>query len=185
MYEKEKEKFFESLKTFTDSLSSKLIHDNQWTIRGFIDIFKNIYSLTTDSKVLSKILELHLLPELLSFSEVIDYKIEPAEKQNWYPDFTFISNKNNDIKFAVDLKTTYRNEKRPDFCNGFTLGSHGEYFSNRNSAKNIQYPYSHYFCIGIIYSRNILQSYDVKTYSIDSIENIPAIGDFLKRLIIL
>jgi hypothetical protein len=39
------------------------------------------------------------------------------------------------IKFAVDLKTTYRLENNPAFCNGFTLGSHGEYFINQNSTK--------------------------------------------------
>nr|WP_330216919.1 type II restriction endonuclease [Helicobacter pylori] len=41
------------------------------------------------------------------------------------------------------------------FCNGFTLGSHGEYFRNRTSTKNIQFPYSHYLahtCLGILYT---------------------------------
>jgi hypothetical protein len=40
--------------------------------------------------------------------------------------------------------------------NGFTLGSHGAYFKDRTSAKNIQFPYSEYsghFCLGIIYTR--------------------------------
>ena len=38
----------------------EILSKNEWTIRGFIDIFRNIYPLTTDSKVISKILELHL-----------------------------------------------------------------------------------------------------------------------------
>ena len=32
---------------------------------------------------------------------------------------------NPDLKFAVDFKTTYRRDNNLDFCNGFTLGSHG------------------------------------------------------------
>ncbi len=57
---------------------------------------------------------------------------------------------------AVDIKTTYRNPDKPHRCNGFTLGSHGKYFENRTSTKNIQFSYGSYsghFCLGIIYSR--------------------------------
>ena len=149
--------FFGELSKFADTLSDRIALRGEWNIRGFIDIFRNVYALFSDSKVISKVLELHLMPELLTFAESIGYDIVPAEKQNWYPDFTFISRRNPDVKFAVDLKTTYRDEKNPDFCNGFTLGSHGEYFVNRTSTKNIQYPYGSYvghFCLGIIYSRN-------------------------------
>ena len=63
------------------------------------------------------------------------FSAQLAAYQNWYPDFTFIKRDNPNIKFAVDLKTTYRDEDYPGFCNGFTLGSHGEYFINRTSAK--------------------------------------------------
>ena len=107
-----------------------------------------------------------------------------ATHQNWYPDLTFISKTNEDIKFAVDLKTTYKDAKRDGFCNGFTLGSHGEYFINRNSTKNIQYSYNEYsghFCIGVIYSRNILdESENLKIYNLECLEQIPdVIGDFI------
>ena len=66
----------------------------------------------------------------------------------------------------------------PDFCNGFTLGSHGEYFTDRTSTKNIQYPYGQYcghFCLGVIYSRNICAGHDTKIYSIDEVDSIPAV----------
>ena len=36
-----------------------------------------------------------------------NYDIEPAEKQNWYPDFTFISRHNSGIKFALDLRNIF------------------------------------------------------------------------------
>ena len=174
----EKEHFSHELRIFAEGLTDKLTQSGKWNIRGFIDIFRNVYALSSDSKVLSKVLELHLLPELLNFAESISYDIEPAEKQNWYPDFTFISRHDSRIKFALDLKTTYRDEQHPDFCNGFTLGSHGEYFIDRTSTKNIQYPYSQYsghFCLGIIYSRNITAQNSSEIYSVNEVESIPAV----------
>ncbi len=182
--ESEKEKFKGQLKDFAATLGQYIAQNDEWTIRGFIDIFKNIYTISTDTKVISKILELHLFPHFLAFADEIGYEIELASCQNWYPDLTFINKSDKSIKFAVDLKTTYRNEKYPEFCNGFTLGSHGEYFVNRQSNKNIQYPYDEYsghFCLGIIYSRIGLDKFDeTRTYSIDEIEQIPAvIRDFI------
>ena len=182
--EDEKELFAMQLKAFANSLAKQISQDGEWTVRGFIDIFKNIYTISADTKVVSKILELHLFPDFLGFAESIDYSIELATCQNWYPDMTFISNKKPEIKFAVDLKTTYRDEDYPGFCNGFTLGSHGEYFVNRESRKNIQYPYDEYsghFCIGIIYSRaEISKSEELRIYSLDDIDMIPAvIRDFI------
>ncbi len=180
----EKLLFSLQLKKFAATLGDCIAKDNEWTIRGFIDIFKNIHTISSDTKIISKVLELHLFPFFLSFADKIGYKLELATYQNWYPDITFISKEKPEIKFAVDLKTTYRDENDPDFCNGFTLGSHGEYFINRNSSKNIQYPYDEYsghFCLGIIYSRaNISKNEEMQIYSIDDVENIPAvIKDFL------
>lgn len=180
----EKENFIISLKNFANTLGEYISKDNQWTIRGFIDIFKNIYTISTDTKVISKILELHLFPYFFTFAEEIGYDIELAKHQNWYPDLTFISKKNPKIKFAVDLKTTYRKEKNPEFCNGFTLGSHGQYFIDRTSSKNIQYPYAEYnghFCLGIIYSRNDINKYEeFKKHSVDKVDLIPSvIGNFV------
>ena len=173
-----RELFLCELKLFAAGLAERIAQLGRWNIRGFIDIFRNVYALSSDSKVLSKALELQLLPELLGFAELTGYDVEPAEKQNWYPDFTFISRADPDVKFAVDLKTTYRDDKHPDFCNGFTLGSHGEYFINRTSTKNIQYPYSQYrghFCLGIIYSRSTFTSCSTGIYSLDELESIPAV----------
>ena len=154
---REKTIFQKELHSFVQSLASYIsTKDGQWTIKGFIDTYKNIYTISSDTKVVSKILELHLLPQILTFAESIGYAIVLPEHQNYYPDLSFVNLKNEKIKFAVDLKTTYRLDKYPAFCNGFTLGSHGEYFTNRVSTKNIQFPYGQYaghFCLGIIYSR--------------------------------
>lgn len=178
-HESEKIAFGIQLKNFAATLTSFISNNDEWAIRGFIDIFKNIYTISSDTKIISKVLELHLFPHFLSFAESIGYDIELATFQNWYPDLTFICKRNREIKFAVDLKTTYRDEDYPDFCNGFTLGSHGEYFINRTSTKNIQYPYDDYsghFCLGIIYSRTMLnKNEEMQIYSIDEINSIPAV----------
>lgn len=178
-YEKEKASFITQLKQFSSTLTEQIAVNNEWTIKGFIDIFKNIYTISSDTKIISKVLELHLFPYFIAFAEKIGYNIELATHQNWYPDLTFISKTNPEIKFAVDLKTTYRDEKYPEFCNGFTLGSHGEYFSQRTSSKNIQYPYDMYsghFCLGIIYTRAKLEkAQETHQYSIDELDEIPAV----------
>lgn len=116
----------------------------------------------------------------MQFADENNYSIELASHQNYYPDLTFISKSNPEIMFAVDLKTTYRIEQNPEFCKGFTLGSHGEYFINRESSKNIQHPYNQYsghFCLGIIYSRTKLDKYEeTRQYSIDKLESIPSVA---------
>lgn len=130
--------------------------DGQWTVKGFIDIFSNVYTISSDTKIVSKILEIHLFPRILAFAQTNGYKIVLAEHQNYYPDISFVKSDDESVKFAVDFKTTYRNPQKPHLCNGFTLGSHGEYFTERTSRKNIQFPYSSYsghFCLGIIYDR--------------------------------
>lgn len=171
--------FARQLKEFAATLGPFIAQGDEWTIRGFIDIFRNVYTISTDTKIVSKVLELHLFPHFLTFAERIGYDIELATYQNWYPDLTFICKRNPTIKFAVDLKTTYRDEGHPGFCNGFTLGSHGEYFVDRTSTKNIQYPYNEYsghFCLGIIYSRVKLdKDEETHIYTIDAIETIPAV----------
>jgi hypothetical protein len=168
---KAKIEFENQLKKFVKTFQSHISSPNgQWTVKGFIDIFKKVYTISGDTKILSKILEIHLFPKILEFASTYGYKVVLADHQNYYPDISFVKEGNEKLKFAVDFKTTYRNEKKPHLCNGFTLGSHGEYFSNRNSTKNIQFPYSEYaghFCLGIIYSRvdgatiDETQSYDI------------------------
>lgn len=178
-HEQEKTLFAEHLKRFAASLPGRVTSEGAWTIRGFIDISGNIHPVSSDTKAISKILELHLFPYFLSFAEEIGYDIELADRQNWYPDLTFIKKNDPGTKFAVDLKTTYRDETHPGFCNGFTLGSHGEYFINRRSTKNIQYPYDDYdghFCLGVIYTRGTAgKDEETKIYTAGDVRQIPAV----------
>lgn len=146
--------FKQELDKFADKLEKYVSTDNgDWTVKGFIDVYKNIYTISSDTKIVSKILEIHIFPQILQFAESIGYKIILAEKQNWYPDLTLVNKSNEDVKFAIDIKTTFR---RNDKTAGFTLGSHGGYFKNRDKDKNIQFPYNQYtghYCLGVIYTR--------------------------------
>jgi len=154
----EKEAFAAALTAFVRGLTEYVsADDGQWTVKGFIDVFKNVYTISSDTKIISKILEIHLFPQILRFAEETGFSIVLAEHQNWYPDLSLVKADNPSVKFAVDIKTTYRDPDFPGHVNGFTLGSHGAYFKSRTSTKNIQFPYADYtghFCLGIIYTRN-------------------------------
>ena len=184
-FAKEKKDFEVVLQKFVETLREYIsTPDGQWTIKGFIDVYKNVYTISSDTKIISKILEIHIFPQLLKLSEDHGYELVLAQHQNYYPDISFVNKKNKDIRFAVDFKTTYRNPKKPYLCNGFTLGSRGTYFKDRTSTKNIQYPYGSYaghYCLGIIYDRVDEREIDeTKIYTIDSYNSISSvIGNFL------
>jgi hypothetical protein len=176
----EKETFAANLEEFVTELKDYVsTDDGQWTVKGFVDIFKNVYTISADTKIVSKILEIHLFPKILYFAHSIGYKVVLAEHQNYYPDISFVKADNESIKFAVDFKTTYRNPKKAHLCNGFTLGSHGAYFENRTSTKNIQFPYGSYsghFCLGIIYDRTDGATIDeTKVHLVDELQSIASV----------
>lgn len=146
--------------TLTEYVST---NGGDWSIKGFIDVDQNIYTISADTKIISKILEIQLFPKFLEFAENAGYDIVLAEHQNWYPDISFVKKSDPTVKFAVDIKTTYRLPEYEDFCNGFTLGSHGAYFRDRASTKNIQFPYSEYnahISLGILYTRALSDDID-------------------------
>lgn len=70
------------------------------------------------------------------------------------------------------------------FCNGFTLGSHGEYFRNRTSTKNIQFPYSDYVAhisLGVLYTRAI--STDIDETEILKLSELGKVSSVIKDLV--
>lgn len=82
-----KAKFESQLKDFVRSLQVHIsADDGQWTVKGFVDVFQNVYTISFDTKVVSKILEIHLFPKIIEFANQYDYKIVLAEHQNYYPD---------------------------------------------------------------------------------------------------
>ena len=178
--EQEKVAFLAALRSLTDTLGDEIrTEDGQWTVKGFIDVYRSIYTISLDTKIVSKILEIHLFPKLLAFAEELGFCIVLADHQNYYPDISFVKTSNPDLKFAVDFKTTYRRDNNLDFCNGFTLGSHGKYFTNRSSTKNIQFPYKEYaghFCLGIIYSRHAGRDInETRTFQLEDMQSIVSV----------
>jgi len=182
---KTKEKFLKQLKEFAKSLTDYVsTNSGEWSIKGFIDIEKNVYTISSDSKIISKILEIQLFPKFKEFASEYGYEIVLAEKQNWYPDLSFVNKTNPKIKFAVDIKTTYRLKDYTGFCNGFTLGSHGEYFRNRTSTKNIQFPYSEYtahLSLGVLYTRAL--STDIDETEILKLSQLDKVTSVIKDLV--
>lgn len=176
----EKEQFLRKLKSFANILTNYVsTNEGDWSIKGFIDVDEQIYTISSDTKIISKILEIQLFPKFKAFAKENGYKIVLAEKQNWYPDLSFVKIDNENIKFAVDIKTTYKLDDYDGFCNGFTLGSHGEYFRNRTSNKNIQFPYAQYtahICLGILYTRAISADIDeTEILQLSKLENITSV----------
>lgn len=180
MIVEKKEVFLRQLREFASQLEDKVAAGGEWNVRGFIDRYRQVYGISDDTKVISKVLELQLFPYFQIFAEEHGYILELSDKQNYYPDMTFIDARDETIKFAVDLKSTYRDEKHPDFCKGFTLGSFGKYFIDRTSRKNIMYPYGEYaahIIFGIIYSRSAFSAQEAtRPYRVEDVERIPAVA---------
>ncbi|MDR0864759.1 MAG: EcoRV family type II restriction endonuclease [Candidatus Symbiothrix sp.] len=157
---------------FTQSVS---INNGDWVVKGFIDIAKNIYTISVDTKVISKIMELLIFPGICAFAEKNGFKIMLSKEQNFYPDITFIDTNGN--KYAVDIKSTYRKNKKS--VNGMTLGAFTGYFRDRKSTKNITFPYNEYighFVLGIIYTRSEDIVDERKIYQLNDLQNITSVA---------
>lgn len=173
--QKLKEKFRSQFLKYVDQFNASVsTEDGDWIVKGFIDIAKNIYTISVDTKVVSKIMELLLFPKICQFAEGNKYKMVLCKEQNFYPDITFVDSMNN--KFAVDVKSTYR--KNGKEVNGMTLGAFTGYFRDRKSKKNITFPYEEYighFVLGIIYSRTEKHLDERKVYSLEDLKNITSV----------
>ncbi len=171
----EKAEFLRALQKEASLFNDAVATDNgDWIIKGFIDVAKNIYTLSLDTKVISKILELLLIPKLTDFAQKYQLKMVLAEYQNHYPDVSFIDEDGN--KFAVDLKSTYR--KSSSRVNGMTLGAFTGYFRTDQSSKNITFPYDAYcghFVLGVIYSKSETMIDERRKFTIVDLERIPSV----------
>jgi hypothetical protein len=149
--------------------------DGQWAIKGFIDIYKNIYTISGDTKIVSKVIELVLFPVIAEFAAAEGFRMVLSEHQNHYPDITFVAK--DESMFAVDIKSTYR--ETPALCNGFTLGCFTGYFRERTSKKNITFPYQSYvahFVLGVIYSRAEEAADERERYPLDKLLEITSVA---------
>lgn len=147
--------------------------DGSWVVKGFIDIYKNIYTISSDTKVISKIIELYIFPKILEFATKNGLEIELTKEQNFYPDITFKDKEGN--LFAVDLKSSYR--KNSTHINGMTLGAFTGYFRERKSLKNITHPYEDYkahIVLGVIYD-NVPNIDERQFYTLEKLEKVTSV----------
>ena len=152
----------------------------RWDILGIIDEKQNIFPMTSDTKVLSKVFEMKITPDFRRIASKLSVKGNPctlvlAKEQNQYPDITLSGGILGDEKIAIDIKSAYR--KGEGKFSGFTLGAFNGYFKNRNSTKNIAYPYKEYckhWVLCFIYDRD--RETDITAiHSLKDIKQIPKI----------
>lgn len=149
-----------------------------WYVRGILDSRKRLYTISNDTKLISKVFELISIP-------IITHAIEPhiksweiEERQTVYPDLTLILDKPVPNKIAIDIKSTYR--KRDNA--GFTLGSYTAYI-RPPFTKNIRYPYTEYiehWIVGFVYDRVVGVKPDIVDISqideiIPPVENVEVV----------
>ncbi len=170
------EQFLEALQDaavgFTNAIATE---DGDWIVKGFIDIFKRVYTISVDTKVISKVLEILLFPELVKIGKNLGLELILTAEQNFYPDITFVSPEGQ--KFALDIKSTYRTNE--ENVNGMTLGAFTGYFRNRASKKNTTFPYGEYaghFVLGVIYDKGaVAEENEWMVYGLDDLERISSV----------
>ena len=171
----DKQTFQELLTKEVESYKSLLeTKDNDWIVKGFIDVNKNVYTITNDTKVVSKIIEIILIPHLDAFARRNGMTMELPSAQNYYPDLTFKDADGN--LFAVDFKSSYYGDDRK--INGLTLGSYWGYFRSRDVKKNTDHPYNDYKChlvIGMLYKQSVTDKNEKNIYSVDELEVIKSV----------
>ena len=170
------DEFLKKLQTHADTFAKAVAtNEGEWIIKGFIDVYRRIYTISVDTKIVSKVLELLLFPMFVEFGKTHGLKIELCPQQNFYPDLTFIHEASG-RKFAVDIKSTYRISANE--VNGMTLGAFTGYFRKRDSNKNTLYPYSQYaghFVLGVIYTKCDDVADERKQFTLDELPTIPSV----------
>ena len=170
------DEFLAKLKAHATSFAKAVAtNEGEWIIKGFINVYRRIYTISVDTKITSKVLELLLFPMFVEFGKTNGLRIELSPHQNFYPDLTFIHDQSG-RKFAVDIKSTYRIDETN--VNGMTLGAFTGYFRKRDSNKNTLYPYGQYsghFVLGVIYSKCLDAIDERKIFTLEDLESIPSV----------
>jgi len=169
---------FDFAKELKSHLQREFITDRKdWSIKGFIDAKKKIYPISLDTKLLSKILELTILPLLVDFCKKHGLEYYLAKSQIQYPDVTLEGKLLGMKKYALDIKTTYRTGTEKNIRRGFTLGSFRGCLRDTRSTRYSRFPYAEYkkhWILGIIYSRR--EGNDVKrVYDLNELPTIKSV----------
>lgn len=123
---------------------------SRWELVGFLNKRKEIFAFGSDSKIIGRLFEVLAFDILYQTAEELGYILCESEKQTVYPDYFFI--KPDGRKIAIDIKTTYRDDKKGWIK--FTAGSFTSYL--RNGTKNITGSYDEYdahYILGVVYTR--------------------------------
>jgi hypothetical protein len=171
-----REQFLEKLQTHAATFEKAVAtNEGDWIIKGFIDVYRRIYTISVDTKIVSKVLELLLFPMFVEFAKRHGLSIDLCPQQNFYPDLTF-THEASGQRYAVDIKSTYRTSDTE--VNGMTLGAFTGYFRKRDSNKNTLFPYSQYaghFVLGVIYSKCGDAADERKQFTLDDLPKIPSV----------
>lgn len=168
------DEFITLLRNEVSTYKSFLETDSQdWIVKGFIDINKNVYTITNDTKVVSKIIEILLIPKLDLFARNHGLELELPSKQNFYPDLSFRDDEGH--LFAVDFKSSYY---EGESVNGLTLGSYWGYFRERDSVKSMDHTYNSYrshTVLGMLYKQSVVDTNEKNVYSVDELSAIHSV----------
>jgi hypothetical protein len=148
--------------------------DITYDVKGFITSNKDVYPLGTDTKVLSSVFELMVRPVIYNLADKYDKEVKEARAQNYYPDFTIMENEDDESKYAVDVKTTYK--EKESHTAKFTLGSYTSFMREGNETKNIEFPYpkySEHWIVGFVYIRESPDKDQANIFSLDDLNQIP------------
>lgn len=171
-----KEQFLAALQKEILEYNKIIATDNgDWIVKGFIDIYKKIYTISLDTKVVSKVIEILLIPHFENFAKKYNLELVLPPQQNFYPDLSFIC-KETGNKFAVDIKSTFKDDKNK--IKSMTLGAFTGYFRNRKSTKNTTFPYEDYqshLVLGVIYSQVLASANEKAIYSLEEIDAIHSV----------
>ena len=97
----DKEAFAKALSDFVKELGSYVAsEDGQWTVKGFIDIFKNIYTISSDTKSFPRFLKSIFFPVFSSLPGIMVTRL-------------FLQNARIGIQISVSSKTTIKQSSLP------------------------------------------------------------------------
>lgn len=145
---------------------------NGFSVCGMVDKKGRVYPLGTDSKVISTVFEMITRGSVIEYAKLKKLKVQEAQPQNYYPDFTLMKDNADKNKVAIDVKTSYRISTHSKFS--YTLGSYTSYIRQKTPGKNIAYPFGHYkehWVVGFVYER-VTKIHDVNVYSIEDLQSI-------------
>ncbi len=72
-----REQFLEKLQAHAATFGKAVAtNEGEWIIKGFIDVYRRIYTISVDTKIVSKVLELLLFPMFVEFAKTHSLKID-------------------------------------------------------------------------------------------------------------